>query len=241
MADVSLVALPYDCGRRAERMGRGPSHLIEGGLESHLKALKHEVELAAVQLPEAFYSEGQALVELQRRGVPLVRDRLAKKRRVLLLSGNCGPAALTAVSALGAARTGVIWFDAHADFNTPETSTSGFLDGMALAILTGRCWPGLAGSFDNFTPVPEENVVLVGARDLDPAEANALDQSSITHIPPDRLEMLAPAIERMAAKVDSLYVHLDVDVLDETEGRANTYACRGGVSADSLYAALKLL
>jgi len=57
----------------------------------------------------------------------------------------------------------VIWFDAHADFNTPETSPSGFLDGMALAILTGQCWLRLAERLEAFTRMPEQNIIQIGA------------------------------------------------------------------------------
>src|SRR5687767_1880913 len=88
----------------------------------------------------------------------------------LTLAGNCITSVGT-VGGLGAGATGVLWFDAHGDFNTPETTIGGFLDGMALATVVGRCWRSLAAGVPGFTPVAEENVVLVGARDLDPAEA----------------------------------------------------------------------
>lgn len=240
MGKIKLVSLPYDSGRKDQRMGSGPVHLLENGIVESLTTHENEVEISNVLLPEDFHSEGTALVELQRRAVPLLQEALLNNYRILLLSGNCGPAAMSAVSALGRRRTGVIWFDAHADFNTPETSPSGFLDGMALSILTGHCWPVLAARFDNFEPVLEENVLLIGIRDLDSAEANALKRSGITQVPPNRLDLLEPAIESLAARVDRLYVHLDIDVLDEAEGRANTYAGPGGLSADALYAALKL-
>lgn len=239
MAKITVIALPYDSGRWNERMGRGPLHLLGSGLADRLRAQQNDVEVRTVRLPETFHSEGQALVELQNLARPIVREAISKKRRVLILSGNCGPAALTAVSALNPRTTGVVWFDAHADFNTPDTSTSGFLDGMALSILTGRCWRNLAARFDTFEPVPEKNVVLIGARDLDPLEAGMLNESAITHIAPESMDLLPQAVEALAAQVEHLYVHLDVDVLDESEGRANSYSCGGGLAAEDLYAALR--
>src|SRR4051794_4907695 len=113
---IKVVALPYDCGRYRERMGSGPIDLLENGIVDSLRDQEHEVEVANVLLPEVFCSEGQALVQLQRRAVPIVREGLEKNQRILFLSGNCGPAALTAVSALGPRTTGVVWFDAHGDF-----------------------------------------------------------------------------------------------------------------------------
>lgn len=241
MDGITVVALPYDSGRFDERMGRGPLNLLESGLAGRLRAREPDVEVVTIRLPESVYSDAGALVELQQRAVEALRKSLARNRRTLILSGNCGPAALSATAALGPGRTGVIWFDAHADFNTPETSASGFLDGMSLAILTGRCWSALAARFAGFKPVPEANVILVGARDLDQPEAAALSQSAITHVARAKMESLAEAVNALSERVEHFYVHLDVDVLDQSEGCANAYASGGGLSADELYAALELL
>jgi arginase len=241
MSQITLIALPYDSGRVNERMGRGPGYLLESGLAGHLRAQRHDVEVRTVQLSDSFHSEGQGLVALQNLATPLVREGIAGEGRVLLLSGNCGPAALSAIGALDPQTTGVVWFDAHADFNTPETSASGFLDGMALAILTGRCWPALAARFAGFAPVPERNIVLVGARDLDSLETAAVNRSGITTIAPSRMDELAGAVETLSARVDNIYVHLDVDVLDKSEGSANSYASTGGLSAEALFNALELV
>lgn len=241
MANISLIALPYDSGRWNERMGRGPNDLLENGLIEHLRSQQHEIEVRTVRLSETFHSEGQGLVELQNLAIPIVRDGIVNERRVLILSGNCGPATVSAVSALNPQTTGVVWFDAHGDFNTPITSASGFLDGMSLAILTGRCWPALAARFAGFEPVPEANIILVGARDLDSPEATALSQSAITTIAPTKMDALARAVEALSERVENIYVHLDVDVLDNSEGSANSYASAGGLSAQQLYAALELL
>src|SRR5688572_11982903 len=171
MGGITLIALPYDSGRFDERMGRGPLHLLRSGLKEHLSTLEPDLEVVEVRLAENFYAEAEALVALQKHAVEAIQESLTRQRRILILSGNCGPAALSAASALDPSRTGVIWFDAHADFNTPETSASGFLDGMALAILTGRCWPVLSARLAGFEPVPETNIILIGARDLDLPES----------------------------------------------------------------------
>lgn len=241
MGGTTLIALPYDSGRLDERMGAGPRHLLGRGLKEQLHAREADVDVVEIRLPENFYAEAAALVALQQLAVEAIHESLAKNRRILILSGNCGPAALSAASALDSRTTGVIWFDAHADFNTPETSGSGFLDGMALSILTGRCWPALAVRFVGFEPLPEANIILAGARDLDSAERAALNQSAITHITPAKIERLAEAIGALSERVENFYVHLDVDVLDKSEGSANSYATGGGLSAGQLYAALEFL
>src|SRR6478735_11713834 len=99
------------------------------------------------------------------------------RRFPVVLSGNC-LAAVGVIAGLGEG-TGVIWIDAHGDFNTPQTTTRGFLDGMTLATATGKCWVELANGIEGFMPVPEDAVVLIGARDLDPGEKAALARSSI--------------------------------------------------------------
>ena len=241
MGGTTLIALPYDSGRFNERMGAGPLHLLENGLKERLGAIEPGLEVVVVRLPENFYAEAEALVALQKLAVEAIRENLGRNRRVLILSGNCGPAALSAVSALGGRTTGVVWFDAHADFNTPETSASGFLDGMALSMLTGRCWPAIAARFVGFEPVPEANVILVGARDLDALEADALNQSAITQVPPGRMDLLEDAVATLCGRVENFYVHLDVDVLDESEGAVNSYSSGGGISAEDLYATLGVI
>lgn len=241
MDGITLLALPYDSGRFDERMGRGPLHLLKHGLAERLGAQNRPVEVVTVRLSEGFYSEGQALVALQNLALRSVRESLAQQRRALVLSGNCGPAALSAVSALNPRTTGVIWFDAHADFNTPDTSASGFLDGMSLSILTGRSWPALAARFIGFERVPEGNVILVGAREFDSLETAALGASVIRKIPATKMELIEEEVAALADRCENFYVHLDVDVLDEAEGRANSYACGGGLSAAQLFSALELL
>jgi arginase len=241
MGKVTLIALPYDSGRFNERMGRGPVELIESRIPDRLREQGHDVEVVSLRLPDGFQTEASALVELQKLGTAAVRNVITSNRRPLLLSGNCGPAALSALSALGPEKTGVIWFDAHGDFNTPETSASGFLDGMSLALATGRCWPALVKRFDGFVATPERNVLLVGARDFDKAESRLLGNSAITQIRPIELNRLEEAMQTLTRHVQTFYVHVDVDVLDESEGRANSYACSGGLSAGDLCAALQLI
>jgi arginase len=239
MSSISLIQLPYDSGRFSERMGRGPIALIKSGLVEHLRSLGNEVDVASVRLSEGLHTEANALVELQRLTVPLLRDALRRQARPIILSGNCGPAALSAVAALNQSETATIWFDAHADFNTPETSRSGFLDGMGLAILTGRCWRRLAERFESFQPVLDSQVIQIGVREKDPPEVQLLQQSGIKQIPTVALAGLPKALKELSAP--TVYVHVDLDVIDTSEGRANGWACGGGLSVNQLCDALELI
>lgn len=162
-----------------------------------------------------------------------VREAREEGRFVIVLAGAC-LSALGSCAGLRSTERGIVWLDAHADFNTPETTCSGLLDGMALATLTGRCWSGLTARIPGFRPVPEESVDLVGARDLDDAEAALLEGSSIRRWAADALAGLAEA--RYLQETEATYVHLDLDVLDPSVGRANRLAFPGGLSGDALEA-----
>src|SRR6476469_14090 len=128
---VAFIQLPYDSAQLNARMGAGPAALIARGLADELRG-DCEVDIVDIHLSPGFHTEASALVELQRDATVAAREAMARGARPIFLSGNCGPAALSAAAVLGSATTGVVWFDAHADFNTPETSPSGFLDGIAL-------------------------------------------------------------------------------------------------------------
>jgi len=239
MGSISLIQLPYDSGRFGERMGRGPIALLDSGLAEHLRRVGNEVDVASVRLSEGSHSEANALVDLQGLAVPLIRDAIERQARPIILSGNCGTAALSAMAALDPRSTGIIWFDAHADFNTPETSPSGFFDGMGLAILTGRCWRRLAERFESFQPVLDSQVIQIGVREKDPPEVQLLQQSGIKQIPTVALARLPEALKQLST--NTVYVHVDLDVIDTSEGRANGWACGGGLSLNQLRDALELI
>jgi arginase len=155
----------------------------------------------------------------------------------LVLAGNCMSAVgiVAGLQARSRRVPAVCWFDSHADFNTPDTTPSGFLDGMALATLTGRCWQSLLKSLPEFRPVPESQVLLLGARHLDQPEREALDGSEIQQ--PKSVTHPISASEKLGALRDrfgEVYLHIDLDVLDQSEGRANAYASGGGFTRERL-------
>lgn len=237
--DIQLLLVPFDSGIRNARMGAGPERLLDVGLERTLRENGHSVHTRIAHLaPESWQAEIQTSFELMRMLAMAVREAQESRRLPIILAGNCSTAVGT-VAGLGARSTGVAWFDAHGDFNTPETTSSGFLDGTAVAILTGRCWTQLAATVPGFTPVSDERVCLVGTRDLDSLESALLDESSVEVVEPRHLRSALPAaLKSIREHVDTMYVHLDLDVLDSGVARANSYALSGGLTLEDTEYAL---
>jgi len=140
-----------------------------------------------------------------------VAGAVARAARPLLLSGDC-PTALGAVAGLQRRHrdVAVVWLDAHGDFNTPATTISGYLGGMPLAMLTGRA-PELFCDALGLRPLADTDVVLADARDLDPAERDALTVSQVRRVPADPAAITA-ALDGLGRM--PVYLHLDVDVID---------------------------
>jgi arginase len=234
--DVALIAVPYHLGHESVSMGAGPNRLLDGGAADALRRRGHDVEVERVRLDRQ-PNEVAALFAtagLISRHVAVAVERSAFP---LVLSGNCF-CSLGIVAGIGA-EVAVVWFDAHPDFNTAEGTTSGFADGMGLAILTGTGWDALRETIPGFQVVPERNVILVGARDVNPAEEDRLRASEVTRIGvAEAGSRLSEALTRQSVRVDSAYLHLDLDVLDPSEGRANEYAAAEGLRAAELATAL---
>ncbi|HEV7838104.1 MAG TPA: arginase family protein, partial [Gemmatimonadaceae bacterium] len=191
-------------------------------------------ELAA----NAWHAEIQTSFDLMRMLSTAVREARAAGRFPIVLAGNCNTA-LGTLAGLGAESTAVAWFDAHGDFNTPETTRSGFLDGTAVAMITGRCWTQLAGTIPGFSPIADNRVCLIGTRDLDALESALLDGSGVEVIKPDQLRSALPrTLTNIRAHADTIYVHLDLDVLDSAVAPANSYALSGGLTLEDLDDAL---
>lgn len=228
--EIDILLVPYDSARRGERMGAGPEALIEAGLQVRLEQHGHRVRQTVIEPPiGSWRAEIRTTFELAITLAGAVRSTCAAGRFPLVLAGNCS-AALGVCAGLGG-DVAVLWADAHADFNTPDTTVSGFLDGMALATLTGRCWATMAAQIPGFVSIRADRIWLLGARDLDPTESEALRHSAIRRVTAEALDdRMAEQIGRELGGITPRYLHLDLDVLEPSAGRANEYAVPGGVS-----------
>lgn len=240
---LTLLCVPYHLGRRDVGMGRGPNALLDAGAGRILRDADGSAVTEWVELTDPFEHEIQADFAVQRdlaAHVSTVRDNGGFP---VVLGGNCS-CCVGAVSGVGGARAGgVVWFDAHADAHTPETTTSGFLEGMPVSVLTGRCWTSMARSIPGFEPVIDERVVLVGTRSMEDAERELVNASGIELVPPSGLSgdatPLTAALRRLDQRGVGVHLHVDLDVIDTTDGCANEYATHGGPSLPELHHAIR--
>jgi arginase len=248
MTDIRLLVVPYEGGAPRMGVGRGPERLLEAGAEDALGSHGARVQLELIELEEherdaSGASEAGAGFELIRLVAARARGAIADGAFPVLLSGSCF-AGLGMVVGMDEQSPGVVWFDAHGDFNTPDSSIDGYFDGMGMAMLTGEAWRSLGESSMDGTAVPESAVVLAGARDFDPLEQQRLDRSDVRHLPPaeiDADDAVAAAVEKLDPVATGLYLHLDLDVLDSDEAKVNIYSAPDGLSAGQLEAQVRSL
>ncbi len=239
---VHLFSVPYDSGHRSRRTGAGPEHVLRGGLVTALGEDGHAVRVDTIEAPAPMFpAEIATAFALNSALAGRVRTAIAEGEFPIVLAGNCN-ATLGTVAGVGAEDTGLLWFDAHGDFNTPETTLGGFLDGMGLATVVGRCWSQLSDQVPGFAPLEERNVFLLAVRDLDPLEARLLADSEVTVMPPSRVRAeLVPALDRLRTRARHVHLHIDLDSLDPSEGVANALHAKGGLGVEEMHGIIRLV
>ncbi|GAB3441362.1 arginase family protein [Actinophytocola sediminis] len=160
-----------------------------------------------------------------------VADAVASVAAPTVVSGDC----LVALGVLAGVQRagvdpGVVWFDAHGDVHTLESSTSGYLGGMSLRLALGAHRERLADPL-GLRPLAEHRATLVDARDLDPAEADYLAGAGVRRCSVDEVE----------PPDGPVVVHVDLDVIDADELPGLLFPVRGGPSADAVVAAVRRL
>ena len=241
VAHVRLISAPYHAGAYNLRVGGGPERLLDDGLEEALRAAGHSTSLRVVEPVDEHEGEIGKSFELKRR----VSREVAEARRdglfPLVLAGNCN-VEVGVWSGMGAAEAGLVWFDAHPDFDTPDEHRSGYLDGMGVATLAGQCWRNMAATIPGFRPFDVTRLLYCGIRDFSPGQLEKVQAAGIRAAVgskeegADYLTGLEEALD--GAPFAEALVHLDVDCLDTSVGIANEYAASGGLGVEELHACL---
>jgi arginase len=250
MLDRSLdvIVVPYDVERDDTPAARGARELVSRGLLADVERRGLGVHVSEIPVRRPGAGKAEVVAEIGRSVARAVALAHSQRRFPLVLSGGC----LVAVGVVtGLQRTGrelrVVWIDAHGDFNTPESTPSGYWDGMALAAVCGRSLPEVYKSVE-LRPIHFRNVVHLAGRCFDPPEVEDFARLHLSVVPPadvgseDCLRLLAAGAEGAAASRE-LYLHVDLDGLDPRDAPAVSFPCAGGPPLDALlrcFAALKL-
>jgi arginase len=246
---VDVISVPYRYDRHGEGVGGGPDALRGAGLAERLRQAglsvgsEHSAHLSASER-----EDGRTAVNIGKLGANtarLINDARQAGNGVLVLAGD-DTAAIGVVAGLQAAvgagtPIGIVWLDAHGDFNTPETSYSGILAGMPLAILAGLAGPLWREAAGLAAPIATDRLVLAGTRDIDEKEAELLRSTDVRVVPAGDVRKGAPfaeVVDWLASRSDLLYLHVDLDVLDPRFVPSASTPAADGLTVDELARAM---
>ena len=250
-----------DLGQSRRGVDMGPSAVRVAGLEARLEALGFVVEDAgnvAVAIPEQ-KKEGDPRAKYLReitatctKEAELVLKTLEAGKTPVVLGGDHSIAVGTVAGVSEYFRrqnqkVGLLWIDAHADINTPESSPSGNVHGMPLAATLGRGPKSLTGIFGYAPKIPPQNCVLIGARSLDARERRFVKESGInvfTMRAIDELGMLSVMEKSLALAgngTGGFVVSFDVDVVDPDEAPGVGTPVPGGITYREAHLAMEMV
>lgn len=221
---VRIIGIPVDLGQSHRGVDMGPSAIRYAGLLSRLRELGYTVtDEGNIQVPVRDSLSEDSLVKEICKVCETAYQKACKA-----IEENCKPVFLggdhsISIGTIGGvshhSTVGVIWIDAHGDFNTPSTSTSGNVHGMALSVLTGQGLPELVNIGRNGAKVKPGNVVLIGVRELDQNERENLKKSGIAvytmrEIDEEGMNVIARKALMRLNHLSRIHVSLDIDSLD---------------------------
>ena len=223
---VSLIAVPYDLGRADVGSGRGPAAYLKAGAAETLRARGHEVEIVTMKRAAPFTDELQAVLDVDEAVAVAVDEAVFGDSFPLVVAGNCNVTlgVQAGLQRAGDGDAGLVWLDAHGDFNTPATTETGYLDGMPLAMLCGRAYREAVERELEAEPLAEHAIVHAGGREFDREELGSLLSSAVVLVDGAELrdrgpaEALAPALDALAAE------RRDVAGLEPDDGAAGAPA-----------------
>lgn len=236
--NLQVITVPYRYDRFEEGLGLGPRSILDAGLADQASAV-HQANL-----DDAQRDQDRTAVNIGRLGhstAALVAKARSTGDRVIVVAGD-DTATVGVVAGIqrcdGTGRSlGIVWFDAHGDFNTPDTSYSGILAGMPLAVIAGLAGPRWREAADLGLAVPGDRMLLVGTRELDKAEEELLQaQGAHRLVAADALNPRAiqDQLDRLTARCELLYVNIDLDVLDPHLVPSATTPSPGGLDLAQL-------
>jgi arginase len=258
LRDIAIIGAPVDLGAGRRGVDMGPGAIRYAGLKERIEALGHRVrDLGNVPVALAEQFEPPAQGEKLRYLEPIVEINQALAQQVAtvvaegtfpLILGGDHSLSIGSIAGVGRGRrVGAIWIDAHGDFNTPETTPSGNIHGMSAAALTGRGHPRLAALLGSGAVLRDSDLAMVGVRDLDSLEREALRASGVqvfTMHDIDRrglASVMEEAIMRVSVGTAGFHVSLDMDALDPAEAPGVGTPVLGGISYREAHLAMEMV
>lgn len=212
----SILEVPYHLGLEEVAVGKGPAALLRAGVDALLAVKGMPPQVTHIR-PRDMRNKGMELViDINRMLRYAVKDAVEQESIPVVLAGNCN-SAIGTMAGLDTSRLGIVWLDKHPDFHTPETSISGSLEGMALAIAAGHCHQEFAERIGFGPPIAEHNIVLAGVSDIEKGERERLEESWVSVHASDTLGLLPVALDQLKARVDGIYLHIDTDFIESVE------------------------
>ncbi len=259
---ICLIGVPLDLGQLRRGVDMGPSAVRVAGLEAKLESLGHSVEdagniVVAVAETKAVGEENARYLKEIRNtcctAAEMVVQSLEAGMTPIVIGGDHSVAAgtVSGVSEFYRRREqkiGLLWIDAHADINTPETSPSGNVHGMPLAALLGLEPKLLADIYDFAPKVDPENVVLIGVRDIDPTERANIKQAGVTHVYTMRdidergmRTVIEEALRAAGRGTAGYHISLDMDWIDPEDAPGVGTPVRGGATYREAHLAMEII
>lgn len=257
MKKLSIIGMPMDLGQMRRGVDMGPSAMRYAGINEKLKPLFdhiHDMGDIAIGRPEVVVDKESNL-----RNLDLVAEKstlLAEKVDEVIQSGSFplvlgGDHSIAIGTLAGVAKhyknLGVIWYDAHGDLNTAETSPSGNIHGMPLAVSIGLGHTSLTEIAGYGPKIKPENIIIIGARALDDGEKELIKETGIkvyTMHEIDRLGMarvMEETIAYLKEKADGVHLSLDLDGLDPNDAPGVGTPVMGGISYRESHLAMEML
>ena len=259
---IKVIGVPLDLGASRRGVDMGPSAVRVAGLEARLEALGHEVSdggnitVAIAETKPAGHQSARYLKEITQtcvRTAEMVEKALSEKMTPVILGGDHSVAAGSVSGVANFYRKqnqkiGVLWIDAHADINTPETSPSGNVHGMPLAALLGLGPEPLSNLLDYSPKVDRANVVLIGVRDVDATEKENIRRAGITEVYTMRdidergmRTVMEEALRAAGRGTVGYHVSLDMDWIDPEDAPGVGTPVRGGATYREAHLAMEII
>lgn len=249
---IDIIKNPYGGHRNVPELSMGPDYIHAAGLErligewgGELIRPIQDIRLDATQ--ETQYGSWNRMAMANANYATAVRDGLQDNLLTIGLEANCNDivgmlAGLKYDSDGNSRRIGLIFIDAHGDFNVPETTLSGRLGGMPVAVAAGHALQNLRNTGGLAEPIPISDIVWGGVRDLDPLEAERFRKYEVQQFSVADIQTLSDSLRQqvndLAKRVDAIYVHVDIDVLDPSEVPGHDTKVPGGPTSQQLAVAL---